>query len=50
MHFFADQSVAPISWAVSQNSTEAEIVSLDTGLRMDGLFAFILWDTDDYVL
>ena len=30
--------------AVSHSSTEAEIVSLDTGLRLDGLLALELWD------
>ena len=30
--------------AVSHSSTEAEIISLDTGLRLDGLPALELWD------
>ena len=30
--------------AVSHNSTEFEIISLDTGLRMDGLPTLGLWD------
>ena len=30
--------------AVSHSSTESEIVSLDTGLRLDGLPALALWD------
>ena len=40
----------PISWmckkqtAVSRSSTESEIISLDTGLRLDGLPAPELWD------
>ena len=40
----------PISWmckkqtAVSHSSTESEISSLDTGLRLDGLPALELWD------
>ena len=40
----------PISWmckkqtAVSHCSTESEIISLDTGLRLDGLPALELWD------
>ena len=33
----------PIS-AVSHSSTESEIISLDTGLRLDGLPALELWD------
>ena len=40
----------PISWmcknqtAVSHSSTESEIISLDTGLRLDGLPGLELWD------
>ena len=40
----------PISWmckkqtAVSHSSKESEIISLDTGLRLDGLPALELWD------
>ena len=40
----------PISWMckkqtfVSHSSTESEIISLDTGLRLDGLPALKLWD------
>ena len=30
--------------AVSHSSTEYEIISLDTGLRLDGLPALELWD------
>ena len=30
--------------AVSHRSTESEIISLDTGLRLDGLLALELWD------
>ena len=30
--------------AVSHISTESEIISLDTGLRLDGLFVLELWD------
>ena len=30
--------------SVSHSSTEAEIISLDAGLRMDGIPALILWD------
>ena len=39
-----------ISWmckkqtSVSHSSTESEIISLDTGLRLDGLLALELWD------
>ena len=47
---FGSHTFVPISWmckkqtAVSHNSTESEIISLDTGLRMDGLPALELWD------
>ena len=40
----------PTSWmcekqtSVSHSSTESEILSLDTGLRLDGLLALELWD------
>ena len=40
----------PISWmckkqtTVSHSSTESEIISLDTGLRLDGLLALELWN------
>ena len=47
---FGSYTFVPISWmckkqtAVSHNSTESEIISLDTGLRLDGLPALELWD------
>ena len=47
---FGGHTFVPISWmckkqpAVSHSSTEAEIISLDTGLRLDGLSALELWD------
>ena len=47
---FGSHTFVPISWmckkltAVSHSSTESEIVSLDTGLRLDGLLALELWD------
>ena len=46
----------PISWMckkqtpVSHSSTESEIFSLDTGLRLDGLLAVELWDLTVSVL
>ena len=49
MHFWKSY-VCPISWmckkqiAVSHCSIESEIISLDTGLRLDGLPALELWD------
>ena len=47
---FGSHTCVPISWmcqkqtAVSHSSTESEIISLDTGLRLDGLPALELWD------
>ena len=49
MHF-RKSTFVPISWmckkqaSVSHSSTESEIISLDTGLRLDGLLALELWD------
>ena len=49
MHF-GSLTFVSISWmckkqtAVLHSSTEAEIISLDTGLRLDGLSAVELWD------
>ena len=48
---FGSRTFGSISWmckkqtSVSHISTESEIISLDAGLRMDGLFALDLWDT-----
>ena len=47
---FGSHTFVPISWmckkqtAVSHSSTQSEIISLDTGLRLDGLLALELWD------
>ena len=47
---FGSDTFVPKSWmfkkqtAVSHSSTESEIISLDTGLRLDGLPALELWD------
>ena len=47
---FGSQTFVPISWmcmkqtAVSHSSTESEIISLDTGLRLDGIPALDLRD------
>ena len=47
---FGSHTFVPISWmckkqtAVSHSSTESEIISLDTGLRLDGLPGLELWD------
>ena len=46
----------PISWmckkqiSVSHSSTESEIISLDAGLRLDGIHALDLWDLIVFVL
>ena len=47
---FGSHTFVPIGWmckkqtSVSHSSTEAEIISLDAGLRMDGIPALFLWD------
>ena len=47
---FGSHTLVPVSWmckkqtAVSHSSTESEIISLDAGLRLDGLLALELWD------
>ena len=47
---FGSHTFVPISWmckkqtAVSHTSTESDIISLDAGLRLDGLPALELWD------
>ena len=47
---FGSRTFVPISWmckkqtAVSHSSKESEVISLDAGLRMDGLLALDLWD------
>ena len=47
---FGSHTFVPIIWmckkqtAVSHSSTESEIISLDTGLRLDGLRGLELWD------
>ena len=47
---FGSHTFVPISWmckkqlSVSHSSTESEIISLDTGLRLDGLLVLELWD------
>ena len=50
MCIFGSHTFVPISWmckkqiSVSHSSTESEIISLDAGLRLDGLLALDLWD------
>ena len=47
---FGSHTFVPKSWmykkqtSVSHSSTEAEVISLDAGLRMDGIRALDLWD------
>ena len=47
---FGSLTFVPISWmckkqtSVSHSSTESEIISLDAGLRLDGIPALDLWD------
>ena len=48
--FFGSHTFVPISWmckkqtSVSHSSTELEIISLDAGLRLEGIPALDLWD------
>ena len=50
MCIFGNHTIVPKSWmwkkqtAVSHSSTESEIISVDTGLRLDGLPVLQLWD------
>ena len=47
---FGSHTFVPISWmflkqtSVSHSSTESDIISLDVGLRLDGIPAIDLWD------
>ena len=43
-HLCTDQLHVQEATSVSHSSTEAEIMSLDAGLRMDGIPALTLWD------
>ena len=48
--YLRNRTFVPIRWmckeqaSISHSSTESEIISLDAGLRMDGLLALDLWD------
>ena len=50
MCIFGRHTFVPISWmcekqtAVSHSSTDSEIISLDEGLRLDGISVLDLWD------
>ena len=45
------RTFVPLSWickrqtAISHSSTEAEVISLDAALRMEGLPSLMLWET-----
>ena len=47
---FGSRTFVPTSWmckkqtSVPHSSTESEIISLDAGLRLDGITALDLWD------
>ena len=45
-----DRSCSKPQTSVSHSSTESEIISLDAGLRLDGIPAFDLWDLIFFVL
>ena len=50
LYVFGSHTFVPVSWmckkqtSVSHCSTESEIISLDAGLRSDGIPAVDLWD------
>ena len=56
MCIFGSHTFVPISWmckkqtSVSHSSTESEIISLDAGLRLDGIPALDMWDLIVFVL
>ena len=47
---FGSRTSVPMSWmrekqtSVSHSSEESDVISLDAGLRMDGIPALVLWD------
>ena len=43
-HVCSNQSMCKKQTSVSHSSTESEIISLDAGLRLDGIPALDLWD------
>ena len=53
---FGSRTIVPISWmcnkqtSVSHSSTDSETISLDAGLRSDGIPALDLWDLIVFVL
>ena len=56
MCIFGSHTFVPISWmckkqtSVSHSSTESQIISLQAGLRLDGIPALDLWDLIVFVL
>ena len=52
MRFFGSHAFVPISWmckkqtSVSHSSTESEIISLDAGLRLEGIAALDFFGSD----
>ena len=50
LYLVGPRTFVPITWAckkqtcVSHSSTEAEIVALDAGIRMEGIPAMVFWD------
>ena len=56
MCVFGSHTFVPSRWmckkqtSVSHSSTESEIISLDAGLRFDGIPALGLWDLIVFVL
>ena len=56
LFIFGSRTFVPVSWmcmkqtSVSHSSTESEIISLDAGLRMDGLLALDFWNVAIEVL
>ena len=44
IHLFQQVGCARNKTSVSHSSTESEIISLDAGLRLDGIPALDLWD------
>ena len=56
MCVFGSHTYVPISWmckkqsSVSHSSTESEVISLDAGLRLDGVPALDFWDLTNSVL
>ena len=50
IHFVRTSWMCKKQTSVSHSSTESEIISLDAGLRLDGIPAFDLWDLIVFIL